>query len=409
MIYRLRRKIIWICSASVTAVFAVIFILICVFSMNQLNSVMDGIADRIAENDGAVPAAGEDRPAPPEEERFPFFSDEESRFSARFFIVRYDADGKITSTETERISSVTGETAREYAEAAVRKDADRGWIGGYRYKICDTSEGQSVIFVDGEMNRSVSVMTVLTAGAVLLGSLAVIVVLIVIFSKRAVRPVAESYEKQKQFITDANHELKTPLTLILANLDILESEMGKNEWLSDIRAEGEHMNALVRQLVALSRMDEEENGMPAEPFPISDTISDTVSEFRIIAEQKGLRLHSDIQENEICTGNEAAIRHLVSILLDNAVKYCDPGGEIRIAFYRKRKFVIKVENTCSAVDSLELDRLFDRFYRADKARSADGGFGIGLSIAKAVARRHHGDISAYRKDGGYIGFKAAFR
>ena len=163
------------------------------------------------------------------------------------------------------------------------------------------------------MNRSLSFMTLLTAGLVLTGSLAVIVVLIVLFSKRAVKPMAESYEKQKQFVTDANHELKTPLTLILANLDIVESELGKNEWLEDIRAEGERMNALVRQLVTLSRMDEEGSLMSAALFPISDTISDTVSEFRAMAGKRGIQLRSDIQENVCCTGNEASIRRFSHI------------------------------------------------------------------------------------------------
>ena len=401
MIYSLRRKIIWICSGSVTAVFVVIFALICMFSVRQLNAAMDGIADRISENEGGAQVPGE--------ERFPFFPGKEEQFRTQFFIVCFDPEGEVTSTQMDLVSSLGEDTAQEYGREALNRGEERGWLEGYRYKICDTAAGQEIIFVDGEMNRSVSAMILLTAGLVLIGSLAVIVVLIVLFSKRAVRPIAESYEKQKQFVTDANHELKTPLTLILTNLDIVEAELGKNEWLDDIRAEGEHMNALVKQLMSLSRMDEDETAMPMESFALSETISDIVSEFRTIAEKKGLQLHSRIQEQERYTGNEAAIRQLISILLDNAVKYCDPGGEIWVAFYRKRKWVITVENSCKDVGNLELDRLFDRFYRGDKARSFDGGFGIGLSVAKAVAHRHHGEISAYKKEGGRIGFKVTLR
>ena len=259
------------------------------------------------------------------------------------------------------------------------------------------------------MTRSVSGMTLLTVGVVLTGSLLVITALIVILSKRAVRPIAESYEKQKQFITDANHELKTPLTLILTNLDIVEAELGKNEWLEDIRAEGERMNALVKQLVVLTQMDEAENGLTAQLFPVSATVADAVSEFQSLAESRGLSLRADIQPGILYAGDEAAIRRLVSILLDNAIKYCDPGGEIRVTLRKKRKLVITVENTCAAVGELALDRLFDRFYRADRARTFDGGFGIGLSIARSIARRHRGDITAHQKDSGRIEFRVALK
>lgn len=407
MIYGLRKKMIWISGVSVIAVFVLIFAAIYIVSTHQLNSAMDTLTDRISSNDGIFPEIDEDHPLPPR--GFPDFITEETKFSTRFFTVRYDKNGDIVSSDLEFVASVTEETAVEYAGEAMDRNRERGWIESYRYKIYQTSMGQAVVFVDGNMNRSMTVMLLLAAGVVLILSLIIILVLIIIFSKRAVRPVAESYEKQKQFITDANHELKTPLTLILTNLDIVEAEVGKNEWLEDIRAESERMNALVKQLVMLTRMDEEQTDMSREHFSLSDAVTDTVSEFQMLSEERGKPVKISVQSGVAYCGDEAGIRRVISILLDNALKYCDPGGEIFISLTEKHRIMLCVENTCHAVDTLELDKLFDRFYRADPSRTFTGSFGIGLSIAKAIVQKHQGEISAYKKDADHIGFRVVFK
>ena len=247
------------------------------------------------------------------------------------------------------------------------------------------------------------------AGVVLIISAFAIWMIVIFFSKRAVRPVAESYEKQKQFITDANHELKTPLTLVMTNLDILEAEIGENEWLSDIRSEGERMGALVNQLVVLARMDEDKTNLEMQSFSLSDMIVDVISEFQMLVQERGKTLEAQIDPKVDYVGDETAVRRVVSILLDNAVKYCDDGGSIRLRLEKKKYPVLYVENPYADVGETELDRLFDRFYRADKARTFTGGFGVGLSIAKAIVTQHRGEISAYKKDTGHIGFKVIWR
>ena len=228
------------------------------------------------------------------------------------------------------------------------------------------------------------------------------------YARKAVKPIAESYEKQKQFITDANHELKTPLTLILTNLDIVEAEVGKNEWLEDIRAEGERMNALVRQLVTLTRMDEDGKHVAFERFSISEMANDTLSEFAALAAGKGLRLSADVQPHIEYCGDEAAIRRVVSILLDNAVKYTDSGGSILLRLEESKKSVVfSTSNPCTGLDTAELDRLFDRFYRPDRSRSKQtGGFGVGLSIAQSIVEAHHGSLRAECPEEGMIRFVA---
>ena len=407
MIYSLRRKLIWISGVSVITVFIIIFAAIYIVSVHQLSTAMDTLTDRIASNDGSFPEIDDEHPLPPK--GFHDFITEETKFSTRFFTVRCNQSGDIVSADIEFVASVTEETARSYAGEAMKRNRERGWIEGYRYKVYQTDMGQAVVFVDGNMNRSMTSMLLLAAGAVLILSLIVILILIIIFSKRAVRPVAESYEKQKQFITDANHDLKTPLTLILTNLDIVEAEVGKNEWLEDIRAEGERMSELVKQLVTLSRMDEDRTDMSRENFSLSDAVTDTVSEFQMLSEEKDKPIKAAVQTGIDYCGDEAGIRRVISILLDNALKYCDSGGEIFISLTRKHHPIICVENTCSVVDTLELDKLFDRFYRADPSRTYTGSFGIGLSIAKAIVQKHQGEISAYKKDACHIGFQVILK
>ena len=165
------------------------------------------------------------------------------------------------------------------------------------------------------------------------------------------------------------------------------------------------MTELVNQLVALSRMEEDKQALNISELSLSDILLDSASEFSTLAESKGKRLALDVDQNIKYLGDEALLRRLIGILLDNAVKYCDAEGEITVILKKKRRIALSVENTYSGVGELELERLFDRFYRADKARKFTGGYGVGLSIAKAIAEKHKGDISAYKKDNSHIGFK----
>ncbi len=397
MIYRLRRKFIRICMLSFSIVFLLLFASIYCLTYCQAIASLDMLADVVSENNGDFPTFERSET----ETQSPFSAGiepitVESPFTTRFFTVRFDASDNLLSADIRSIASVTEDTAEQYARAAVNKGRERGWIGEFRYKVNTTSEGKTVIFIHGTTARRTNQQLLWAAAAVFLIGSVVVLVLIVLISKRAVKPTVESYEKQKQFITDANHELKTPLTLIQANLDIAESEVGKNEWLEDIREEGEQMTELVNRLVTLARMDEERARLEAAPFVLSDTLADTLAAFSSAAEKRKITLTSDIPPLVQYKGNEAAIRQLVSILMDNAVKYCDLSGTITVTLQEHggRRAVFTIENTYQAVDSIELSRLFDRFYRADKARTYGSGFGIGLSIAKAIVEQHHGEIQA---------------
>ncbi len=403
MIYRLRKKFIKICILSFIAVFVVLLLSIFFVTTVQTNRSLDILADVVSSNDGTFPEWNEfnNAPNPPP---IPDGLNMESPFTTRFFTVRFDQKGNVLSADIRSIASVSRDEAIAYAEKALEHSDERGWIDDFRYKRYDTSAGQAVVFINGLNTKQNNRQFMFAASLVFAASSIVIIILIILISRKAVKPAAESYEKQKQFITDANHELKTPLTLIHTNLDIMETEIGANEWLSDIREETKIMTKLVNRLVSLARMDEDNPKFTKETFSLSEVVLDTVSAFAQHIRNQQKRILTDVPDGINYHGNEAAIRQLISILMDNAVKYCDPEGIIRITLRGGKHPIILVDNSYMAVGNIELDRLFDRFYRADKARTYGGGFGIGLSIAKAIVEKHHGNINVSPLDDDMIRF-----
>lgn len=400
MIAELQRKFIRISVLSILTVFTLIILALAHFSTVQVKRTLDVLTRTVA-NAGSLEELAEQ--AGPAQGAL-YGGDSAFRLTTRTFLIWLDEEENLLRLDNG-MPGVTEDRAEELAREAAEEGRDKGWVSDYRYRRI-AGEGETLyVFVDGSLNRSVSNRLLFTAFLVLLGSAVLILTLTVLFSKRVVRPVADSYEKQKQFITDANHELKTPLTLILSNLDIVESELGKSEWLDDIRSEGERMGLLINQMVTLSRMDESENQLLSARFDLTNVVTDAVAEFQPLADERGLSLWVKLEPGLQYQGDQELIRRLVAILMDNAVKYCDPDGTIRVELFRRRHPVLLVENDYAAVDSLQLDRLFDRFYRADKARTFSGSFGVGLSIARSILRSHHGSISAYRREG-IIGFRA---
>ena len=409
MIYRLQRKFILICTASVLTVVFLVFGVILALNISSMNRNIDILADRVSEGGGRFPKNfNEDfkphkRPVKNEGD-FDFITPE-TPFSTRHFTVLFDNEGNVTQTNTEAIYSITDDTAVEYAKKVIKNSDDRGWLSNYRYKVFSLESGTGVVFIDGSMSRSAFTQSIMIAGVVLLVCATLVLLMIILLSKRVVKPIAESYEKQRQFITDANHELKTPLTLILANAEIAQDELGKNEWLDDIMSEGQRMTELVNQLVALSRMDEENSKLNVVQIPFGELVFDIVSEFEALAKGRGKTLSVSIDRSIIYSGDEMLLHRLIGILLDNAVKYCDEGGEIKVNLEKRRRIILSVENTYTSVGEIELNKLFDRFYRADKARKFTGGYGVGLSMAKSIVENHKGEITVYKKDKNNIGFK----
>lgn len=413
MIRKLGSRLTLISTVSVLTVIVLIFLIMLFFNVSYTNGNLDLLADTVSEGGGRFPssqtdAKDHDGKRPIGENAFNFITSE-TPFSTRHFTVVFKKSGEVARVNTEFIYSITAEDAVEYATEALERGSERGWLSSYRYKVFSDGLGYGVVFIDGTTSLASLWQTTLISGIVLLVSGAFIILLTALLSRRAVAPIAESYEKQKQFVTDANHELKTPLTLILTNLDIAESELGQNEWLDDIRSESMRMTELVDQLVALSRMDEDGSSLKASEFSLSELVCENVSEFQALAAARGRSLVSELEPDISISGDVSLIARLVSILLDNAVKYCDEGGEIAVRLTHHRHTSLTLENTYSAVGEIELERLFDRFYRADKARTFTGGYGIGLSLARAIVQAHGGEITASRRGADRIVFKVTFK
>ena len=298
------------------------------------------------------------------------------------------------------IASVSQEEAEDLARQALDENRERGWVGEYRFKVWESEKGTAVVCVSGALmldaNRAFLMAACLVFGA---GSLAALL-LVVVFSKGAVRPAVESHQRQRQFVTDASHELKTPLTLLQTNLDILEGDVGPNPWLSDMKEETAALTDLVRQLVDLARLDEEAP-LRAEAFDLAQAVWDTASAFVPAAERQGKRLVMEGPSSLWWKGDEAALRQLVSILLDNAVKYCDPrrrhpGG----AFGKAAAGAHRGQQLPARKRAAPPPAVRPVLPGGDSARTYGSGFGVGLSIAKGIAQRQGGDITALGLEGG---------
>lgn len=238
------------------------------------------------------------------------------------------------------------------------------------------------------MFRDTREMLILVAlgGTILAG------VVLTLVSGQVVAPLVEANEKQKAFITAASHELKTPLAVISADSQLLEMELEGNEWIKDIQLQTQRLTDMTQDLVYLSRCDEGISQGGFIQFPISDLAEDVAASYRSLAESRNIPFRLSIQEGLSCTGDEEALRQLMTILLDNAFRYCATGGSIRLVLEEKqRKLRFSVTNSARNVNEEELDRFTDRFYRGSTSAGIPGS-GLGLSIALAICRRHKGKL-----------------
>lgn len=415
------------------------------------------LRDSSSEDNSQVPPAA---PGPFDSGRLldPRFESAELPYESRYFSVLMDIDGRIIFTDISRIASVDEDTADEYARsvlsevdtsvtAASSASSDRtsdsstdssaagasetdtdssdplsdsgkssdgsfsilasGYYSHYRYAVTsgvDESGGARirVIFLDcGQRLHSARLVLFYSTIVALCGWGAVLCLLILV-SGRIVAPIAESYEKQRRFITDAGHEIKTPITIINADADVLSMDLGPNEWLDDIKVQASRLTSLTGDLIFLSRMDEEQQGVQKIDLPFSDLVEETAGSFRQLAKSRKKDFQISIEPLITVHGDPKSLRQLVSILLDNAQKYSPEGGRITLVLRKEgRNAVLTVDNTSSypITDEL-LKNMFDRFYRADESRNSEtGGYGIGLSIARAVVSAHKGKISGSSEEG----------
>ena len=397
MIRKLRHKLILVAMCSLLLVLLLILGAVNFLNYRSVVGEADRVLDLLADNGGAFP---EDASTWKKEYLSGKLS--ELPYTSRFFSVTLDGSGAPRAVNTEKTTTVDGPAAVDYAAQAMAGDRTQGFLDAFRYLRRDLEDGGTLlVFLDCSKGLDTVRQFLLTSFAIAAGGLLAVFLLLLLLSERIVRPVSESYEKQKRFITDAGHELKTPLTIISADADVLEMEHGTNEWLQDIRLQTRRLTELTNDLIYLSKMEEEQNHLQITRFSLSQLTEELVQSFQVLARTQGKAFDSRIQPGLVLHGDERAVGQLVSILLDNALKYSLPEGDIFLSLERRGRCAhLEVSNTAQHISREDLDNLFERFYRADPSRSSQtGGYGIGLSIAKAVVTAHKGEIRAASPDG----------
>lgn len=292
-------------------------------------------------------------------------------------------------------------------EDALKDDNNKGYIDSYRFLKTKTDSGTIVLFLNCERDLGAYISffktSMLLSGIVIFS----VLLLMVVISKKVIQPIQQSYTKQKQFITDASHELKTPLTIIRSNADVLEIMGGESKWTKNIQNQVDRLTSLVNSLVVFSRMEERET-LERNIFSLSEAIKNRVDDFSELANFQDKRIITSIEDVSY-NGEKQTIIQLVDILLDNAIKYAPKGSDVSVELLKNRKYATLRIFNAAEVKKGDLSKVFDRFYRLDESRNSDiKGYGIGLSLAKVIAEKHKEQITAYAPEDGIFEIKVKF-
>lgn len=289
----------------------------------------------------------------------------------------------------------------EYALKIAKKNTEKGMIGKYIYKVRKINPNTvRVTFIENE-DTIYHIKTIFIVSSIIaIVSLFAIYKLAKKLSKMIVKPVEETFEKQKQFISDASHELKTPLAVIEANSDVLENEIGKNKWINYIQNETESMNKLINELLLLAKIENVDNLKEYKQLNLSKEVEIILSMFESMAYEKQVIIKSEINENITMNGNKEDIEHIVSTLTDNAIKHTEAQKEVVVELKKeKSEIVLEVKNMGNPIPEEEREKIFERFYRIDKSRNRnEKRYGLGLAIAKSTIEKYNGKIEVFYKD-----------
>ncbi len=414
MIRRLRRSFVGITMLSVILVLTLLMGTINVVNYISKDQSNAQLLQMLVDNNGSMPSEttppnaqpNSDGTAPPEkpEESVtkPRNWSAETPYETRYFSVTLNEDEETVSVDTGKIAAISSSDAIAMAQSLSSSGKSSGYSGNYKFCTATNSSGQTIyIFLDCTRDLS-SVRQFLRYSLLIsLGGTVAIFFVAVLLSRRAVRPIAESYEKQKHFITDASHEIKTPLAGIASCTDVLEMEQGESKWSQGIRSQVERLTELTQGLVSLARMDEHTGPLATEEINFSKLLEETVDPFLLMAQNKGQQFQLRCEPDLKVQGDRRMLQQLCSILADNAVKYTPDGGTITFTLQQKgRKINFTAENDAEGLSLGSQKQLFDRFYRGDQSRSSQcPGYGIGLSLAQSIVAAHNGKIEATSRDG----------
>lgn len=399
MIRKFQRKFVLI--TMITLFFILSLIILAATSLNyyNMNSRADAFLELLSENQGNI--SKEDLRSLNEQS----FYTENIPYEMRYFIVDFKDDTVIDRSHMESISEEEGKILSGFM---LKNEGNKGTIQNMRYLI-DRDHSQLYVLNIYEGQKAFENFFVNTVFISVMSLFAVFII-VSVFSKKAIKPMTEGLLKQRRFITDAGHEIKTPLSIIAANCEVLELQYGRNEWIESTQNQVRRMNLLIKNLLTLAKMDEENIDIHFVTLNLSEIAEEIIQPFTVLADQKGIEVQKRIEKNLYISADPNRISHLISILMDNSIKYTPVDGVIEIYLERKGKNIIfDFINTVEKMPEGNLERLFDRFHREDDSRTSEGGgYGIGLSLARAVVKSHGGRIRASKAEKDKIRFRIEF-
>lgn len=400
MIKRLRRKL----TILLMSIFSIVMIVILVginyanYQDNNRNSMY--FIDRFIQNEKSESWPGKDKG---DKRNFPKNNTrEEAVFRlSQFYTAKVDNNGVVTSIINKTGKGYTDDEIKAYANIVLTKGKEKGFLEGLLYAVSDTSYGKAIVFIDNRIAEE-NIRTLIIY-SIIVGIIGLIILFIIsiYLSRWIVKPVEEAFEKQKRFISDASHELKTPLTVIRANTDILETDIGDNKWLKYINLEVGLMDNLVNKLLILAKVESGDDRSSYENIDFSKSVRGAAMPFESVAFEKGKNLNIDVETGIQLYGDRYAINQLVAILVDNAIKHTAENGTIEVKAKSNRGTkILEVSNTGAPIPEEDRERIFERFYRGDKSRNRSSRrYGLGLAIAKIIVEQHKGTITVECKEG----------
>ena len=318
----------------------------------------------------------------------------------RSFSIELNSSGEVQKVDVFMYPIMETAQVINLAQEAEFNGENKGFLQDFRYLITEENDNTRITFIDCRFEIESTRHNLITSILVYIFGMVGIFILVLAFMKPAVKPIEESYKKQKRFMTDIMHEIKTPLTIIETDTEVVEMDHGKSEWTKSIKNQISHLKTLIEELVTLLRMDEKGTNIKMEKIDFSAILEDTICGFDPLFIKKGIKLKIEAEKDVFIYGNEDNLERLVSILLENSIKYSENQNEVTIVLKKQgKKTLFTVENSVKSIEKGTHKEYFDRFYRNDSSRnSATGGHGIGLSIAYEIVKNHKGKIEAFSKD-----------
>ncbi len=402
----LKKRFIIFTMAAVTCL--LLFIVLAINSLNwmMLERQSDTVLETIVDADGTFHKMDFDRPPP-----FSRPLDMDRMRASRFFIVRSDLSGNIIDVNIDQISAIDHETAKSYALEVLKADDTSGRVHGYKYAVKQLGPNKLTFFMDTSEQSENFRMVLFASTAIALLCWVIVLMIVILLAGKVIRPVLVGMEKQKQFITNAGHEMKTPLAIIQSNNDTMALIHGENKYNVHIRNQTKRLNVLMSNLLTLAKLDEE-IPLPTEMVNISEVANDLLPVYMEDAQAHNLCFDIQIEPDIVIQTNKDSFRQIMTILLDNALKYTPQGGSVRLSLARDVKHILIIaENTCDTSLEPDPERLFERFYRGDTARTQQkesSGYGIGLSAARAICENFGGKLTAEYSSDNSIRFTAGF-